>query len=611
MSLHPLMRSSILRFVIIGVICFYLGMMASLSFSTSSSPGRPMQPPLSIHQSTHAINSVRDSQLLSELDSCKALLASTSSSVVSLEKQLQQQLANQANNPASSAEKSFPILASASFGKTRWGGVSSVSISDLLTRSSSNGGVDLGVPSLDESLLDHALVFHHQKALPNDSARSLTSSISVDEALKNCGEVDVLITQGRVDDHCLVVMENYPGSHIHRFMRLPEKRGDKEWSRPSDPSAPRWPLVRVGRNDDRKGSPDRDGSPTVRESKEHFRRLSNFFAEYEGVLKRLKPVLAPLARQNTVVVMVANAGVMDMVGNFACSARSKGIDLSNVIVFATDKEALAIARDIGIAAFYDEDGTFGAGLPIESARGYGDGDYSNMMYAKVVAVYLPMLLGYNVLFQDVDIVWNTDPLPYFLNSKESGNFDTYFMDDGARTWRFPPFCANTGFYFLRNNDKTMYLMTSTMYAGDLIISTRSHQQVFDNILAEHNSQFGLTVKTLDEVYFPSGRVFHHKQDWMKSWMKNEMEPIIFHMSWTQNMEEKKPYMKQLGVWHLKEDGCLRTGASDAFASCCSAEPVLSCYFKDKPSAMSCADKDGPFGGVFSAGNRDGGARSFW
>ena len=42
------------------------------------------------------------------------------------------------------------------------------------------------------------------------------------------------------------------------------------------------------------------------------------------------------------------------------------------------------------------------------------------------------MLGYDVLFQDVDVIWYQNPLSYFHNKDaEDANFDVYFQDDGT------------------------------------------------------------------------------------------------------------------------------------------------------------------------------------
>ena len=43
-----------------------------------------------------------------------------------------------------------------------------------------------------------------------------------------------------------------------------------------------------------------------------------------------------------------------MLLNFVCAAKSRGLDLSAVLVFATDKETKDLAEGLGLVAFYDE-----------------------------------------------------------------------------------------------------------------------------------------------------------------------------------------------------------------------------------------------------------------
>ena len=128
--------------------------------------------------------------------------------------------------------------------------------------------------------------------------------------------------------------------------------------------------------------------------------------------------------------MVANAGVVDLLANFACSASARGLDTSNVLVFTSDEETGRVASDLGLTAF-DATDAFGA-APKSEARAYGDAVFAAMMYIKVVAVHLVSQLGYNVLFQDVDVVWFQDAVES-IKSQGEGEFDAYFTDDGARS----------------------------------------------------------------------------------------------------------------------------------------------------------------------------------
>ena len=102
-------------------------------------------------------------------------------------------------------------------------------------------------------------------------------------------------------------------------------------------------------------------------------------------------------------------------------------------------------------------------------------------------------------------------------------------------------------------------------------------------------------------------------------VKGEVEPYIFHMSWTTNKSNKFKFFQQMGQWHLREECVERTahqilsgegsgdrppstagGESSLVDLCCSAEPILTCHYRDKPSVIPCngsprIDSDGkPF-----------------
>ena len=138
---------------------------------------------------------------------------------------------------------------------------------------------------------------------------------------------------------------------------------------------------------------------------------------------------------------------------------------------------------------------------------YGDNKFVLMMMAKVICVQLISALGYDLLFQDVDIIWFKNPLDYF-HDKDSpiANFDCYFQDDGARSLRYSPYSANSGFYYIRNNQRTKHFLTSVLLAGDLIMKTFSQQQALIAVLSEHASLYGLKVKVLrrEDDGFPGG-----------------------------------------------------------------------------------------------------------
>ena len=224
---------------------------------------------------------------------------------------------------------------------------------------------------------------------------------------------------------------------------------------------------------------------------------------------------------------------------------------------------------------------------------------TNATAPQVVCVQVVGLLGVDILFQDVDIVWYKNPMEYFHNkSSPIYGFDAYFQDDGAHSVRYAPWSANSGFYYLRHNDRTQYFLNSLLMAGDLILKTDSHQQALVAVLSEHSSLYGLRVKVLsrDEDEFPGGYHFHQKSGkYMRAFLAKEKQPYLFHMSWTTNKDNKLLFFRQMGEWYLN-DQCIQknsteiTVADNDFAkTCCSAEPLFSCHYRDKPSIKPCKE----------------------
>ena len=123
--------------------------------------------------------------------------------------------------------------------------------------------------------------------------------------------------------------------------------------------------------------------------------------------------------------MVCNFGQSELLANFICSAKARKIDISSVLLFATDNETYLLAKSLGITA-YDVQDAFG-NMPTSAARVYGDRTFQGMMLSKVYCVHLVNALGYDVLFQDVDVVWYRNPIDFFY-SPQSNDFDFYFQD---------------------------------------------------------------------------------------------------------------------------------------------------------------------------------------
>ena len=95
-------------------------------------------------------------------------------------------------------------------------------------------------------------------------------------------------------------------------------------------------------------------------------------------------------------VMLANSGMVDLVINFMCSARSANIDLKDVVVFVGDQESADIMENLGLMYFMHPSAGM---MPKQAAGFYGDKSFTYMMWLKVTSVYIASTAGFDVLFQ--------------------------------------------------------------------------------------------------------------------------------------------------------------------------------------------------------------------
>lgn len=281
-----------------------------------------------------------------------------------------------------------------------------------------------------------------------------------------------------------------------------------------------------------------------------------------------------------VVVMVVNAGEMDLFANFACSCRVNNISMRNVVVFSGSEDILPLLESLGAIGLYDNDAF--ARVSRNASFEYLDNIFIDMMWYKSFSVWLLLKMRYNVLFQDVDLVWYRDPVSYFhtasktqhadggaaaaskmmMNGEGDGRMpldyslrsssavdvvrqvdadswgnslnylppaDAYLSDDGQRSLRYTPFFANSGFYYLVANERTEYFAWSILTAFDLLHITGSHQNVFTIRLIESLDLAGLNPKLLSLREFPAGIKLHHDKPYMRAIRDKHEHPFIFHM----------------------------------------------------------------------------------
>ena len=300
---------------------------------------------------------------------------------------------------------------------------------------------------------------------PKPELSRVVATDDMHEAVGDCTEVDhIVVNNGK--GRCTLISETNSNALPYLTTRYKEKDSGVDADTPPDKRFRHISRLLESKNDAK--------LPNVMNRDKHHEQLATFLVAEKKVEAALKPVLARAAAasppssvaykrrcRKCVLVMCINAGNLDLMLNFLCSARRSQIDISNLVVFVGDQHCQSALDALGVATFHHPAlGTF----PEASSHAYGDRTFVSMMWLKILCVYLTNRLGYDVLFQDADLIWFKDPWQFLEEDKASRSIDTVWMDDGARTSRYAPYFANTGFYLVRANPRTQQFMSELMFA---------------------------------------------------------------------------------------------------------------------------------------------------
>ena len=430
----------------------------------------------------------------------------------------------------------------------------------------------------------------------NNQEDAAVPLLSLTEALTNCHDVNVVYLKHEAQaslDRCLALVAGPGAHHVLRWRKKRQEDSQQQSSKVQSLS-----YERVGL----RGEKGRFLSvPGPSAEALHRQRMLTFLTHLDDALHTLKPMVeravASSSRRNTaVVVMTCNAGYLPLLLNFVCASRARALDLSQLLVFATDQASYDAASSWGLTVFFTE--TIFGSLSTEMAQTFADKTFGEMTYAKMVSVLLVNMLGFDVLFQDCDVIWYKNPLELFWNQTSLlNNYDIIFMDDGNSSWEYAPFQANTGFFFVRHNERTRYLFTDFLFSGDLVARIGVDQSVMGHLLNQHSALHGLRVKTMDWHVFPGGREFGSQQPWVNGLIEAAQagrteEAYIFHMHWTANRVHKVDYMRQAAMWYVREECIDKKAHEGSFTldGCCSPEPLISCHIPTKPSVKECREQ---------------------
>lgn len=290
-------------------------------------------------------------------------------------------------------------------------------------------GVPMNHPNAENE--DILMLYNEHRALPTDRSLSRLAEYNGDipqtsakVATENCDTMSVVFIKNpdpRNNRQCIALVGGqYQGYHVQRYQRLIGEGAQGK----TDSSAP----LRVTSRMTNGAGYDEFILPKPNHLKMHQEIMRTYFHNLNKIRDELDAILKKIAVNNSVVVMTVNKGQSELLINFVCSARARGFNLDNVIVFPTDKFSKDISDGLGLASYYSRE--LMSHVPQKEAARYGDSTFGSIMMAKVLCVHLVNDLGYDILFQDVDIIWYRNPFEYF-NSDAHSDFDVYFQGESG------------------------------------------------------------------------------------------------------------------------------------------------------------------------------------
>lgn len=244
-------------------------------------------------------------------------------------------------------------------------------------------------------------------------------------------------------------------------------------------------------------------------------------------------------------------------------------------------------------------------------------------------MHLVNSLGYDLLFQDLDIVWFQNPVDFFLKDKRAPkNYDMYFQHDGTHhPERFAPLAANTGMYYVKHNDRTEHFFSVFVRMGDLVLAEKSHQAALTTLVNDQMNEFGLRVRVLSKHHFlflckfplgsctircqmisltsfmfgwstlAAGYHLHSERHLIQKMVDKEIKPYLFHANWLKG-NQKRPRLEYTHNWFVHKQ-CDRDDPNKllgleggVLGGCCVAEAWSSKDMMTTKLAKDSKGKDG-------------------
>ncbi|KMZ60203.1 Nucleotide-diphospho-sugar transferase family protein [Zostera marina] len=257
----------------------------------------------------------------------------------------------------------------------------------------------------------------------------------------------------------------------------------------------------------------------------------------------------------TVIVCIVSYPYMDFLKNWLISVASFG-HAGKVLVVAEDYETLEYVnrRWPGHSVLIPPALENVGGI----AHKFGSQGFFNFTSRRPKHLLQLLELGYNVMYNDVDMVWLSDPFPYF-----KGNHDVYFLDDMPKVkplnhpHDLPPPGKKGRTYIC----SCMIFLRPT-YGAKLIMkkwieelqdqpwsrAKRANDQPAFNWGLNKTSGI-VDMYLLPQVAFPSGGLYFKNETWLN---ETKGKHVIVHNNYITGFEKKIKRFHDFGLWLVDE-----------------------------------------------------------
>jgi hypothetical protein len=261
-------------------------------------------------------------------------------------------------------------------------------------------------------------------------------------------------------------------------------------------------------------------------------------------MELLNSIFKDLDRPKELIVMLFCKNYYPFFLNWVRSCERHGIDpRGRLIAFTLDSESAAKTEALGVKTCFLDPALY---APAGNSKVFGDLPFRSTMLYKNAIIHDALKLDASILFQDTDLVWFKDPLPYLKGNNE--DCDIQIMFDGPNP-RYKPVHGNSGFIYIRPNAASRALF-ETALRNSAVILLSGHQFPLVRIMDFFARNNLLKLNVLPEHLFLNGHLFNLKRGVLPGAGNWEEEGIVLHYSWTAHRNDKFRKLIKFGMSYL-------------------------------------------------------------